>query len=197
MGNAVKYVDDAFIYIIVFSLFLLVVITATMVYFVIKYRASKHPEPSDIRTNWKIELIWTVIPTIIALGMFYIGWQSYIGLRTVPPDAIEIDVTGMQYAWVFRYPNNKESESVLIVPQGKPIKLNITSLDVLHSLFIPAFRIKMDAIKNMKTYTWFYADKIGNYTIFCTEYCGVGHADMTGMLRIVTESEYSEWLNKK
>jgi len=197
MENIVRNVDAVFIYIIVFSLLLLVLITAAMIYFLIRFRTGKNPVSSDIRTNWKIELAWTVIPTIIALSMFYFGWESYLGLRNVPAGAIEIDVTAMQYAWVFTYPNKKETDGLLMVPHGKPIKLNLTSIDVIHSFFVPSFRIKMDALKNMKTYTWFYADRIGTYPIYCTEYCGVGHADMTATLRIVPESEYLEWLNKK
>lgn len=197
MENVVKNVDAVFIYIIGFSILLLLLITAVMIFFAVKYRRSKNPESSDIRSNIKLELAWMIIPSIIALSMFYFGWTSFLGLRTVPKDALEIDVTGMQFAWVFTYQNSKQSEGMLVVPQGKPIKLNITSADVIHGFFIPAFRIKTDAIKNMKTYTWFYADKIGTYNIFCTQYCGTGHADMSALMKIVPEKEYREWLDKK
>jgi cytochrome c oxidase subunit II len=197
MENIVKQVDEAFIYIIVFCLILLVCITAVMIYFVIRYRKEKNPVSSDIRGNMKVELAWIIIPTLIALSMFYFGWQSFLGLRAVPPGAINIDVNAMQYSYIFIYPNKKESEGVLFVPLGKPIKLNLTSLDVIHGFYVPAFRIKMDAIKNMKTYTWFFADRLGTYDIFCTQYCGVGHAEMHATLRIVPELEYQEWLKKK
>jgi cytochrome c oxidase subunit II len=168
-----------------------------MIFFVVRYRRDRHPQASDIRGNWLAELTWMAVPTLIALSMFYFGWESFLGLRTVPPDAITIDVQAMQFSWVFIYPNQKQSSGDLVVPQGKPIKLNLTSLDVIHGFYVPAFRIKMDAIKNMKTYTWFYADRIGEYPIFCTQYCGVGHADMRGTVRIVSKAEYDEWLNKK
>jgi cytochrome c oxidase subunit 2 len=197
MENIVKQVDEALIYIIVFCLFLLLLITAVMIYFVIRYRKSRNPVPSDIRGNVKAELAWMIIPTLIALSMFYIGWQSFLGLREVPPGAINIDVHAMQFSYIFIYPNKKESEGLMVVPQGKPIKVNLTSLDVIHGFYVPAFRIKMDAIKNMKTYTWFYADRPGDYNIFCTQYCGSGHADMNAILRIVPELEYEEWLKKK
>lgn len=197
MIDAVKKIDDAFILIIAVSLFLLMLITGAMIFFLFRYRKNKNPESSDIRSNWKIELLWTVLPTIIALWMFYLGWQSYLGLRTVPTGALEVETAGMEFAWVFTYPNRKESEGLLMVPQGKPVKLNITSLDVIHSLYIPAFRIKVDAVKNMKTYAWFYPDKTGTFTIYCAEYCGAGHADMNAELRVVTEEEYDEWLKKK
>ena len=189
-----EQVDQAFLYITGISFALLFLITAVMVYFVIKYRRSKNPDPSDIRGNWLLETLWTIIPTIIALSMFYVGWSAYMGLRNVPPGALEIDVFAQQYSWIFVYPNDKETENELVVPQNKPVKLNITSEDVIHSLFIPAFRIKIDAVKGLKTYAWFLPDKNGTYDVQCTEFCGVGHADMTAVLRIVPEEEYQKWL---
>lgn len=192
--TVVESVDRVFIYILGFSLVLLTLVTVSMIYFVIRYRRSRHPEAADIRSNLPVELVWTIVPTIIALSMFWFGWQSFTGLRTVPAGAVEISVTAMQYAWVFGYPNKKESEGLLMVPQGRAVKLNITSADVLHGLYIPAFRIKMDAVPNMKTYAWFYADRVGTYQIYCTQFCGVGHADMSATVRIVPEPEYRTWL---
>ncbi len=192
--NPVHGVDQAFLYILGFSVVLLLGITITMIVFVFTYSRSRNPEPSDIRGNWKLEVLWTVIPSVIALSMFYYGWSSYTGLRNVPAGALEIEVTGQMYSWIFLYPNDKETENELVVPLGKPIKLNITSSDVLHSLFIPAYRIKVDAVPGMKTYAWFLPDKPGLYSMQCAEFCGVGHADMTATLRAVTVSEYEEWL---
>jgi cytochrome c oxidase subunit 2 len=166
-----------------------------MIVFVIRYRRSKHPEPEDIRGNWKLEVLWTVVPSIIALSMFYFGWTSYTGLRDVPEGALEIEVTGQMYSWLFLYPNEKETENELVVPLGKPVKLIVTSSDVLHSLYIPAYRIKVDAVPGMSTYSWFLPDKLGSYFLQCAEFCGVGHADMTATLRIVPEMEYRDWLD--
>jgi cytochrome c oxidase subunit 2 len=101
------------------------------------------------------------------------------------------------YSWGFLYANGKESYDELVVPLGKPVKLNITSLDVVHSLFIPAFRIKVDAVNGMKTYVWFYADRLGEFVIQCAEYCGIGHSEMMAVLRIVPEEEYQQWLLTK
>jgi cytochrome c oxidase subunit II len=195
--NPLEHVDRAFIYIIGFSLVLLLFITVLMVVFVFKYRRSKHPEPSDIRGNWVLETAWTLIPTAIALSMFYIGWSSYIGLRNVPPGAVEIDVYAQQFSWIIVYPNGKETENEIVVPQGKPVKLNVTSEDVLHSLFIPAFKVKIDAVKGMKSYVWFYPEKEGKYMFQCTEYCGVGHSAMTGTLTVIPRAEYEKWLEEE
>jgi len=196
VSNPVAGVNQAFYYILGFSLVLLLGITITMILFVVKYRRSKHPEPSDIRGNWKLEVLWTVIPSIIALSMFYFGWSSYTGLRNVPEDAIEIEVIAQQFSWLFVYPNDKETENDLVVPLAKPIRLNVTSLDVLHSLYIPAYRVKIDAVKGRYNYAWFLPDKLGSFFIQCTEFCGVGHAEMNATLRIVSMSEYEHWLEQ-
>lgn len=195
--TAVQGVDQAFWYILGVSIFLLFGITVVMVYFAIKYRRSKNPVASDIRDNYLLEIIWTIIPTLIALSMFYVGWTSYIGLRDVPEDAMEIEVEGQMFSWLFYYENDKETENELVVPVGQAIKLNITSVDVLHSFFVPAFRIKVDAVSGMTTYVWFYADKIGEYDIQCTEYCGVDHSAMLGKLRIVSGDEFETWLEEE
>jgi len=193
--NPLAGVDQAFLYILGFSILLLTGITITMIVFVVKYRRSKNPDPEDIRGNWKLEVVWTVIPSIIALSMFYFGWSSYTGLRNVPEGALEIQVTGQMYSWLFLYPNEKETENELVVPLGKPVKLRVTSSDVLHSLYISAYRIKVDAVPGMHTYAWFLPDKLGSYYVQCTEFCGVGHADMTATLRVVPEMEYTDWLD--
>lgn len=195
--SSVQGVDLAFWYILGISIVLLTGITVVMVYFVVKYRRSRNPVATDIRDNYKLEIIWTVIPTLIALSMFYVGWKSYIGLRTVPEDAMEIEVIGQQYSWIFVYDNDKETENELVVPQGQAIKLNISSIDVLHSFYVPAFRIKVDAVKGMDTYTWFQADEVGEYDIQCTEYCGVDHWAMVAKLRIIPEDEFTIWIEQE
>ncbi len=194
--NPVKGIDIAFWYILGLSILILIAITAAMVIFAVKYRRSKNPNPADIRDNWMLEVVWTVVPTIIALSMFTVGWTSYLGLRNVPDDAIEIDVIGMMYSWVFVYPNDKETEGELVVPEGKAIKLNITSEDVLHSFSLPAFRVKVDAVRGMDTYAWFQADRVGEFDILCVEYCGSDHSYMTAKVKIVPEKEYIKWLEE-
>ncbi len=178
-----------------FSFVFLFAITFVMIWFVIRYRRSKHPIPSDIRGNLLLETVWIVLPTFIALSMFISGWQSYTGLRNVPEGALEIEVLGQSFSWLFYYPNEKETEDEIVVPVNTPIKLNITSEDVIHSLFIPAFRVKVDAVKGIKTYAWFLPEKEGEYYFQCTEFCGSGHSDMTGVVRVVSQEEYDEWIN--
>lgn len=186
-------VDNVLIYIFGFSLLLLLGITAVTIYFVVKYRRSKYPEPtSDAHGSFVLETIWTVLPILIVLTMFWYGWTNYVGLREVPPGALEIKATARMWSWQFEYPDGRK-ESKLYVPINKPIKVMLYSADVLHNFFVPAFRIKRDTVPGMETYVWFQAPEPGSYDIFCAEYCGVGHADMTTTVEAMTEEDYAEW----
>ncbi len=189
-----QVVDQTLIYIFGFSLLLLLGITVVTIYFVIKYRRSKYPEPtSDAHSNWIIETIWTIVPIIIVLTMFWYGWSNYIGLTSVPDDALEIKATARMWSWQFEYPNGRRTNKIY-VPVGKPVKINLTSVDVLHSFFAPAFRIKKDTVPGMTTYVWFTAPEAGSYDVQCTEYCGVGHADMLTTIEALDEDAYAKWL---
>ena len=194
--NPVTLVDRSFYFIIGFSFVFLFAITLVMIYFVIRYRRSRHPVPADIRGNWKLETAWIFIPTFIALAMFVSGWQAYTGLRNVPEGALEVDVIAQSFSWIFIYPTGKETENELQVPVNTPVKLNITSADVIHSMYIPAFRVKVDAVKGLTTYAWFLPENIGEYFLQCTEFCGVGHADMTGVVRVVSREAFDEWVEE-
>ncbi|MFN2353426.1 MAG: cytochrome c oxidase subunit II [Desulfopila sp.] len=194
--SPVQGVDIAFWYILGLSFILLIGITVLMIVFAVKYRRSKNPVPADIRDNWMLEVVWTVIPTILALSMFVVGWTSYIGLRDMPEDGVEIIVYAQQYEWIFVYPNDKETVDELVVPFGKAIKLTINAIDVNHSFSLPAYRVKVDAVPGMETYAWFEADRVGDFDILCTEYCGVDHSSMVAKLHIVPEEEYLQWLEE-
>lgn len=195
--NPATLVDRSFYFIIGFSFVFLFAITLVMIWFVIRYRRSKHPVPSDIRGNMLLETVWIVLPTVIALSMFVSGWKAYTGLRNVPEGALEIEVIGQSFSWLFYYPNDKEVENEIVVPVNTPVKLNITSADVIHSFFIPAFRVKVDAVNGIHTYAWFLPEKKGEYLFQCTEFCGTGHADMTGVVRVVSQEEYDEWIDEE
>lgn len=190
-------VDKAFWYILVISAVLLTGITLVMVYFVIRYRRSRNPQPEDIRGNWQLELLWTVIPTVVALSMFVVGWNAYTGLRSVPAGAMEVQVVAQMFSWIFVYDNDKESEDLLVVPEHTPIKLNIESLDVIHSFYLPAFRVKADAVKGLPTYVWFRSGDPGVFDIMCAEYCGLDHARMLAKLKVVPHAEYEAWLQQE
>jgi cytochrome c oxidase subunit 2 len=182
----------------IISVFCILAITLVMLYFAWKYRrTSDDQETSYITHNATIETIWTVIPTIIVIFVFYYGYIIYHEMRNPPVGATEIFVQGYTWGWDFQYPNGKTTSGDLVVPVGEPIKLIMTSRDVIHSFFIPAMRVKEDVYSGNYSYLWFQADKMGEYHIFCTEYCGTGHSVMTRKLKVVTKEEYSDFVNDR
>jgi len=193
-SNTAGKVEAAFIFIVVCCIVLLVLVTVTTVVFLIKYNRDRHSRPERVKENVALEIIWTVIPTLLVLVMFYVGWVDFDYIRNPPKDALAIDVTARQWSWLFEYTNGKQSD-VLHVPLGKPVKLVLTSADVIHSLFIPAFRIKEDCVPGMRTHLWFTADEIGIYDLFCTEYCGLGHSHMRSKVNVMTAENFARWLN--
>jgi cytochrome c oxidase subunit 2 len=184
--------DDTFFFILGISVVLLALNTGVMIYFVIRYSKKRHPQAEEVKENVSLEIIWTVIPTILVLVIFFVGWKGFEYMRTAPPDAMVIKVIARQWSWTFDYANGKES-NVLKVPVRKPIKLLITSADVLHSLYIPAYKIKEDAVPGRETHLWFLPDELGSYDLFCTEYCGVGHSSMITKVEVMTEPDFDEW----
>jgi cytochrome c oxidase subunit 2 len=128
--------------------------------------------------------------------MFYFGWVDFSYLRNPPADAIPVSVVARQWSWLFVYENGKQSD-VLRAPLGRPVKLILTSEDVVHSLFIPAFRIKEDCVPGMKTHLWFNANATGTYNIFCTEYCGTAHSHMLSKLIVMPAADFEAWLASK
>ncbi len=184
--------DDVFFFILGISITLLALNTAVMIYFVIRYRKKRHPQAEEVQDSASIEILWTVIPTVLVLIIFFVGWKGFQYMRTVPPDAMRVNVTARQWSWSFRYENGKQ-DSVLRVPVHKPVKLLLTSADVLHSLFIPAFRVKEDCVPGRQTYLWFRPEQTGSYDLFCTEYCGVNHANMITKVEAMNEQDYDAW----
>lgn len=192
----VETVDSVMFYIVGISVVLLLGITAVMIYFVIKYNRKKGHEPVDIHGNVILETIWIIIPTILVLSMFYYGYTGFIELRTYPEDSMEINVTARMWDWDFNYENGKKTDT-LYVPVGQPIKLLMESLDVNHSFFIPAFRVKEDVIAGKINTLGFKAEETGSYDIACAEYCGLKHSLMYTKVVVMPENEFNIWYEKK
>jgi len=189
----VASVDKAFLFIIGVSLIFLVGITAVMVYFIIRYNKKRHPVATQVPDNNWLEISWTVIPTILALMMFYYGYVAFIPMRNIPANAMVVKTTAKMWSWSFQYQNGKQSEE-LVVPLNKPIKLSMNSLDVIHSLYMPTFRVKEDVVPGKETHLWFLPDQLGTYDIFCAEYCGLRHSYMLSKVKVVTEQEFNKWV---
>ncbi len=191
--SAAKEVDQAFLIILGFSVFILVVVTVVMLWFLWRYNHRRNPVAADIRGNLWAEIIWTVLPTIIVLGLFWTGWSSFKAMRTIPEGAMEVLVEGRMWSWKFTYANGKTSPE-LVAPLDTPVRLTLSSRDVIHSFYIPAMRVKWDVVPGMETSVWIQSDSLGEYDIFCAEYCGLKHADMITKLKVVEADEFEAWL---
>ena len=191
-SNTANIVDTVFYNILWIELTLLFIVTFAMVLFVVKYNIRKKTAPENISGSMPLEIIWTVIPALIVLVMFYIGVVGFDRIRTVPETVMDIRVTGRQWSWLFTYQNGKQSAD-LKVPYGKSVKLLLTSADVLHSFYIPAFRIKEDCVPKMETYLSFTPDEIGSFDIFCTEFCGLGHSGMVSKVVVMQDKDFEAW----
>jgi cytochrome c oxidase subunit II len=187
-------VDTIIWFVTVISLIFFLLITFFLVYFAIKYRRRKENEETPYITGSHIlEAVWTIIPSILLIVIFAYGFIVFREMRTPPKDALEINVTGRQWLWQFKYNNGKTEVNELHVPEGKPIKLVMKSEDVNHGFFVPAFRVKQDLMASMYTQLWFTATKTGTYDLFCTQYCGTGHSAMLGKIVVMSPEEYEKW----
>jgi len=191
-SNFVSSVDTAFVFILGISALFLIGITGAMIYFIIRYNKKKHPVAEEIEGSTKLEIIWTVIPTILVLVMFWLGWHAYIPQRKIPADALNVKVTAAMWSWRFEYDNGKVTDT-LIVPAGKNVAMHLNAVDVLHSLYIPDFRIKEDLVPNRKNSMWFNAPITGTYELFCTEYCGLRHSYMLSAVKVIPQQEFDAW----
>ncbi len=178
------------------ALFFLAVVSFSLIFFLFKYRRrGQILQPSTGPThNLALEIIWTVVPLALVLFLFVWGFRVYMRMSVVPKDALEIKVTGQKWFWSFAYPDGATSVNELVVPAGKPIKLLMSSTDVIHSFFVPDFRLKRDVLPNRYTILWFEAPREGSHRLTCAEYCGTKHSLMTGTVRVVNDRQYAEWL---
>ena len=191
-------VDKLFYAILGIATFFFVLIVALMLLFVILYRRRSEVAPDNVRThNTLLEIIWTAIPLAIVIVIFYWGFVGYMDMRLPPREAYEIDVVARQWNWQFTYPNRYSPDPpILHVPAGQPVRLIMRSEDVIHGLSIPDFRVKMDLVPWRYTKAWFRAKEPGIHELYCTEYCGTGHSDMTTLVEVHKRGEFEAWLEK-
>jgi cytochrome c oxidase subunit II len=186
------YVDATFLTIAGISLLVLMGLLVAMVYFVIRYRRKKNPHPTNIEGNVPLEITWTVVPLILFMGMFYMGWQDYLKELAIPDNAFPIKVTAQMWKWTFEYPNGVQTDT-LYVPMNMPIQCTLHSVDVNHSFYIPAFRIKKDVIPNRENTMWFKTVRKASYDIACAEYCGLEHSYMYTKVVSIDSSSFNRW----
>ncbi len=192
-------VDHAFVLIAIVSIVMLLGITAAMIYFVIRYSREKNREVSQIDGHLGLELFWVVLPTIIVTWMFFVGYKGFLMMREPPADAMVVKVIARQWAWQFVYEEHDVTSSEMWVPVNRPVKAVITvpADDVLHSFYLPDFRVKEDAVPGQETYLWFESEREGTYNIFCAEYCGKDHSAMLSLLHVVSDDAFQEWVESE
>jgi cytochrome c oxidase subunit 2 len=187
-------VDGAFFFILGVSAFFTVLIVGVTLYFLVRYRARPgHEAQKSASHSTALEITWSVIPAILVVMMFFYGFRGYMSMYTPLSDPYEIIVTGQKWKWLFTYPNGYIDEN-LHIEAGQNVRLVLQSDDVIHSLFVPAFRVKRDVVPGRYNKLWFRATVPGEYPIYCAEYCGTSHSDMLARVIVHPEGEFAPWL---
>lgn len=210
-------VDKAMLYIIYFSVFILIGVTVAMIVFAFKYSRKNNPKPEQIHGNAFLEVLWILVPTIIVISMFYVGIEDYGILRKTSKIDNTVHVIAYQWGWQFKYDNGYETDKnpasdvysatynfipdTLFVPVNKVTKILLNTDDkstqpqVLHSFYLPSFRIKEDVVPKMETFVVIIPEKIGVYNIACAEYCGIKHSRMYSHIAVLSQADYNVWYN--
>jgi cytochrome c oxidase subunit 2 len=211
MSTIAPEIDDMYYFIFWVSVVSFVAIIGAALYFLVRYRASKNPHATPPGHHDVLELFWTFAPLLLLIPMFHYGFKSYVHAMVAPAKSIEIRAYGKQWAWDFYYPGDVEpSPGELIVPAHKPVKMVLASQDVLHSFFVPEFRVKRDLVPGTYSSVWFEATQTTakfnpqtkkvegeNLDLFCTEYCGTSHSKMLAKVFVVSEADYKAFIDSK
>lgn len=197
--QASAYAADAdilYAFILNVSAVAFVLIIFCIIYFGVKYkRKTADDKTPHLSHNFKLEIVWTIIPALIFFFMFAWGWKLWNQAIRTPKGALEIFVESQKWSWSFHYKSGRNSVNEVYVPIGKPVKFILSSKDVIHSFFLPAFRKKQDAVPGTYTHLWIQPNKEGEYYIFCAEFCGTEHSSMIAKLKVVSYKKYADWLS--
>ena len=195
-SNFAGNVDALFSFILMTTMFFAVLVTVLIIFAAFKFRRrSENEVGDDVHGNNVLEVGWTLIPTIIAIGIFAWGAAIYVNYRIPPRDTLDIYVIGKQWMWKLQQPNGRKEINELHVPVDRNVKLILGSEDVIHDFYVPAFRVKMDVVPGRYNTLWFRPTKTGKYHFFCSQYCGTNHAVMGGWVTVMDPAEYAAWLS--
>jgi cytochrome c oxidase subunit 2 len=187
------HVDALFLFLVSITIFFTLLVAALIVVFAIRYRKDRQPNAEQIHGSMALEITWTVIPLAITMVIFVWGAAIYFMESRPPKDAMEIYAVGKQWMWKFQHVEGPREINTLHVPLNRDVRLIMTSQDVIHDVFVPAFRVKADVLPGRYTSIWFRATKPGRYHLFCAEYCGTQHSGMIGEVVVMDQSEYAQW----
>jgi cytochrome c oxidase subunit 2 len=193
-SNLATDVDRLYLFLWALSAFFTLLIFIMVVYLGLRYRRRSEEMPARTHVSANLEITWTVVPLFIVLGLFTWSSAVYVKMSHIPEDAMNVYIIGKQWMWQAQHPAGPRENNALHVPLGRPVKLTMTSQDVIHSFFIPAFRVKQDVLPGRYSYQWFTPTKVGTYHLFCAEYCGAQHSGMVGTVEVMEEAKYQAWL---
>ncbi len=189
--------DNLFMFITGLAIVFFVIVAVMLGLFVLRYRRRRPDEVTPhITHNFRLELVWSIIPLLLVIVIFFWGFHGFMTAQIAPSESMEISVTGKKWQWEFEYPDGMRSLNELHVPVNQNVRIILTSQDVIHSFYVPAFRVKKDAVPGRYTELWFNAVEPGSYQLFCAEYCGKGHSDMLGKIVVESKEGYERWLKE-
>jgi cytochrome c oxidase subunit II len=194
-STAAGNVDALFIFLLIVSGLMTLLIFVAVLYFAARYRHRKGVPAEQIEGSIPLELTWSIIPLFVFMVIFFWGAVVYFKVRTPPRDSTEVYVVAKQWMWKIEHAEGQREINELHVPVGRDVKLIMTSQDVIHSFFVPAFRIKQDVLPGRYTVLWFRATKAGTYHLFCTQYCGTQHSGMIGSIVVMEPAQYEAWMS--
>lgn len=194
-SSVAAQVDAVFFYLCAVSIFFSLLIAGLIIFFAIRYRRGSRADRREGHGHFfAIEATWIIIPFLLTMVMFFWGADVYFRMVRAPADAIEINTVAKQWMWKFQHPEGNLEINDLHVPLGRAVKLRMISEDVIHSFYVPAFRVKQDVLPGRYTTLWFEATRLGEYHLFCAEYCGAKHSEMKGRVIVLEPAHYQEWL---
>jgi cytochrome c oxidase subunit 2 len=192
-------IDTVYDVLLICSVPVFVLVMTVAIYSVVRFRA----KPGDMRDgapihgNTRLEVIWVTIPFLMVTALAIYGWVVLDDLEAKQPNTLVVDVTGQQFTWSFEYPSEKVQSNELVLPKDRPVEFRIHTKDVLHSFWVPEFRLKSDAVPGLTTKIRLTPSRLGRYQVVCAELCGIGHATMRQNVRVVPSSEFSSWLDER
>jgi cytochrome c oxidase subunit 2 len=198
-ASSADKIDTLYDVLLIASVPVFVLVMSVALYSVYKFRA----RPGDMRDgapihgNTRLEIIWVTIPFLLVSGLAIYGWVVLDDLSAKQPNELVVHVTGRQFTWSFAYPGEKVTSSELVLPKDRPVEFRINTKDVIHSFWVPEFRLKSDAVPGLTTKLRLTPDRIGNYRVVCAELCGLGHSTMRNFVRVVDKGDFDSWLGKQ
>jgi cytochrome c oxidase subunit 2 len=196
VSRVASEVDSLFLVIALVGLFFFLLTQGALILFAIRFRRRRQGEETPAITgNLLLETIWIVVPTLVVIAIFFYGFMVYRQIVTPPAESLEIQVTGRQWLYEFTYSTGRKEVNEVRIPVHRPVRFILTSADVIHGFYLPAFRIKQDMVPGRYTQLWLKAETTGTFDIYCSQYCGVGHSTMRATLKVLPADEYEKWLS--